>query len=162
MKEKVYKTEIASRKELVAKINMAAMEIHQYGLDNVQRSYTNSLHCISLIVSRDSLRRMDGNFIEHIIQQSIDYPNTDQQKHRVIYLKLSTEDISKLVFLSCRTFELDDRFRIAVLTCYGTKIVLQWFKEGKLVINKISQLGPMDPSTDSRCGPPDILGVVCE
>ncbi|KAJ4439324.1 hypothetical protein ANN_07446 [Periplaneta americana] len=32
-----------------------------------------------------------------------------------------------------------------VLTCYGTKIVLQWLKEGKLVINKISQLGPMDP-----------------
>ncbi|KAJ4433750.1 hypothetical protein ANN_16062 [Periplaneta americana] len=38
----------------------------------------------------------------------------------------------------------------AVLTCYGTKIVLQWLKEGKLVINKISQLGPMDPSTNSR------------
>ncbi|KAJ4429304.1 hypothetical protein ANN_26308 [Periplaneta americana] len=46
-----------------------------------------------------------------------------------------------------------------VLTCYGTKIVLQWLKEGKLVTNKISQLGPMDPSTNSRCGPPDILGV---
>ncbi|KAJ4431683.1 hypothetical protein ANN_20285 [Periplaneta americana] len=38
-----------------------------------------------------------------------------------------------------------------VLTCYGTKIVLQWLKKGKLVINKISQLGPMDPSTNSRC-----------
>ncbi|KAJ4431655.1 hypothetical protein ANN_20254 [Periplaneta americana] len=50
----------------------------------------------------------------------------------------------------------------AMLTCYGTKIVLQWLKEGKLVINKISRLGPMDPSTNSRCGPPDILGVVCE
>ncbi|KAJ4439759.1 hypothetical protein ANN_07887 [Periplaneta americana] len=37
-----------------------------------------------------------------------------------------------------------------VLTCYGTKIVLQWLKEGKMVINKISQLGPMDPSTNSR------------
>ncbi|KAJ4445213.1 hypothetical protein ANN_07014 [Periplaneta americana] len=37
----------------------------------------------------------------------------------------------------------------AVLTCYGTKIVLQWLKEGKLVINKISQLGPVDPSTNS-------------
>ncbi|KAJ4450745.1 hypothetical protein ANN_02175 [Periplaneta americana] len=37
-----------------------------------------------------------------------------------------------------------------LLTCYGTKIVLQWLKEGKLVINKISQLGPMDPSTNSR------------
>ncbi|KAJ4450178.1 hypothetical protein ANN_01585 [Periplaneta americana] len=36
-----------------------------------------------------------------------------------------------------------------VLTSYGTKIVLQWLKEGKLVINKISQLGPMDPSTNS-------------
>ncbi|KAJ4448748.1 hypothetical protein ANN_00139 [Periplaneta americana] len=33
----------------------------------------------------------------------------------------------------------------AMLTCYGTKIVLQWLKEGKLVINKISQLGLMDP-----------------
>ncbi|KAJ4438088.1 hypothetical protein ANN_14027 [Periplaneta americana] len=43
-----------------------------------------------------------------------------------------------------------------LLTCYGTKIVLQWLKEGKMVINKISQLGPMDPSTNSRCGPPDI------
>ncbi|KAJ4450825.1 hypothetical protein ANN_02255 [Periplaneta americana] len=39
--------------------------------------------------------------------------------------------------------------RVGVLTCYGTKIVLQWLKEGKLVINKISQLGPMDPSTNS-------------
>ncbi|KAJ4429668.1 hypothetical protein ANN_21869 [Periplaneta americana] len=39
---------------------------------------------------------------------------------------------------------------VQVLTCYGTKIVLQWLKEGKLVINKISQLGPMDPSTNSR------------
>ncbi|KAJ4439531.1 hypothetical protein ANN_07655 [Periplaneta americana] len=47
-----------------------------------------------------------------------------------------------------------------LLTCYGTKIVLQWLKEGKLVINKISQLGPMDPSTNSTCGPPDILGVL--
>ncbi|KAJ4441083.1 hypothetical protein ANN_10933 [Periplaneta americana] len=36
-----------------------------------------------------------------------------------------------------------------VLTCYGTKIVLQWLKEGKLVINKISQLGPMNLSTNS-------------
>ncbi|KAJ4435145.1 hypothetical protein ANN_23721 [Periplaneta americana] len=50
-------------------------------------------------------------------------------------------------------------FLFLVLTCYGTKIVLQWLKEGKLVINKISQLGPMDPSTNSSCGPPDILGV---
>ncbi|KAJ4450752.1 hypothetical protein ANN_02182 [Periplaneta americana] len=41
-----------------------------------------------------------------------------------------------------------DDFR--VLTCYGTKIVLQWLKEGKLMINKISQLGPMDLSTNSR------------
>ncbi|KAJ4435378.1 hypothetical protein ANN_17992 [Periplaneta americana] len=40
--------------------------------------------------------------------------------------------------------------RRAVLTCYGTKIVLQCLKEGKLVINKISQLGAMDPSTNSR------------
>ncbi|KAJ4432235.1 hypothetical protein ANN_20851 [Periplaneta americana] len=46
----------------------------------------------------------------------------------------------------CRLL-FDDK---AVLTCYGTKIVLQWLKEGKLVINKISQLGPMDPSTNSR------------
>ncbi|KAJ4427621.1 hypothetical protein ANN_25269 [Periplaneta americana] len=52
--------------------------------------------------------------------------------------------------------------KATLLTCYGTKIVLQWLKEGKLVINKISQLGPMDPSTNSRCGPPDTLGVVCE
>ncbi|KAJ4450885.1 hypothetical protein ANN_02318 [Periplaneta americana] len=36
--------------------------------------------------------------------------------------------------------------------------VRAWLKEGKLVINKISQLGPMDPLTNSRCGPPDILG----
>ncbi|KAJ4439754.1 hypothetical protein ANN_07882 [Periplaneta americana] len=47
---------------------------------------------------------------------------------------------------------------VGLLTCYGTKIVLQWLKEGKLVINKISQLGPMDPMTKSRCGPPDIVG----
>ncbi|KAJ4446408.1 hypothetical protein ANN_13104 [Periplaneta americana] len=37
MKEKVYQTEIASREELVAKINTATMEIHQHGLNNVQR-----------------------------------------------------------------------------------------------------------------------------
>ncbi|KAJ4428819.1 hypothetical protein ANN_25812 [Periplaneta americana] len=40
MKEKVYQTETASREEreeLVAKINTAAMEVHQHGLDNVQR-----------------------------------------------------------------------------------------------------------------------------
>ncbi|KAJ4439580.1 hypothetical protein ANN_07707 [Periplaneta americana] len=42
------------------------------------------------------------------------------------------------------------KFLSSMLTCYGTKIVLQWLKEGKLVINKISQLGPMDPSTNSR------------
>ncbi|KAJ4442243.1 hypothetical protein ANN_12109 [Periplaneta americana] len=41
-------------------------------------------------------------------------------------------------------------FLFLVLTCYGTKIVLQWLKEGKLVINKISQLDPMDLSTNSR------------
>ncbi|KAJ4447075.1 hypothetical protein ANN_09064 [Periplaneta americana] len=40
------------------------------------------------------------------------------------------------------------------------KTKLKWLKEGKLMINKISQLGPMDPSTNSRCGPPDILGTV--
>ncbi|KAJ4445099.1 hypothetical protein ANN_06898 [Periplaneta americana] len=50
------------------------------------------------------------------------------------------------------------RLKRPVLTCNGTKIVLQWLKEGKLVINMISQLGPMDPLTNSRCGPPDILG----
>ncbi|KAJ4429599.1 hypothetical protein ANN_21785 [Periplaneta americana] len=49
----------------------------------------------------------------------------------------------------------------ALLTCYGTKIVLQWLKEGKLVINKISQLGPMDPSTNSRyCNEIETLGYV--
>ncbi|KAJ4436818.1 hypothetical protein ANN_16950 [Periplaneta americana] len=53
-----------------------------------------------------------------------------------------------------------DEIKFVLLTCYGTKIILQWLKEGKLVINKISQLGPMDLSTNSRCGPPDILGVV--
>ncbi|KAJ4447670.1 hypothetical protein ANN_09677 [Periplaneta americana] len=47
-------------------------------------------------------------------------------------------------------------FLFLMLTCYGTKIVIQWLKEEKLVINKISQLGPVDPSTNSRCGPPDI------
>ncbi|KAJ4448365.1 hypothetical protein ANN_10381 [Periplaneta americana] len=36
-KEKVYQTEIASREELIAKINTAAMEIYQHGLDNAQR-----------------------------------------------------------------------------------------------------------------------------
>ncbi|KAJ4438082.1 hypothetical protein ANN_14021 [Periplaneta americana] len=54
--------------------------------------------------------------------------------------------------------QLLNRCRRAVLTCYGTKIVLQWLKEGKLVINKISQLGPMDPSTNSRS--PDL--TVCD
>ena len=37
MKEKVYQTEIASREELVAKINEAAMEIRQHDVDHVQR-----------------------------------------------------------------------------------------------------------------------------
>ena len=37
MKEKVYQTEIASREELVAKINEAAMEIRQQDVDHVQR-----------------------------------------------------------------------------------------------------------------------------
>ncbi|KAJ4450006.1 hypothetical protein ANN_01413 [Periplaneta americana] len=37
MKEKVYQMEIASREELVAKINTAAMDIHQHGLGHVQR-----------------------------------------------------------------------------------------------------------------------------
>ncbi|KAJ4446812.1 hypothetical protein ANN_13510 [Periplaneta americana] len=51
MKEKVHQTEIASREELVAKINTAAMEIHQHGLDNVQREVrrrakaTSHLYC---------------------------------------------------------------------------------------------------------------------
>ncbi|KAJ4452044.1 hypothetical protein ANN_03559 [Periplaneta americana] len=86
------------------------------------------------------------------------------------------EDLRRRIVAACATVtpemlrntwqELEYRLDICratrVLTCYGTKIVLQWLKEGKLVINKISQLGPMDPSTNSRCGPPDILGVVCE
>ncbi|KAJ4426640.1 hypothetical protein ANN_26438 [Periplaneta americana] len=55
--------------------------------------------------------------------------------------------ITKLTFSSGGNFMFD---RITVLTCYGTKIVLQWLKEGKLVINKISQLGPVDPSSNSR------------
>ena len=37
MKENVYETEIASREELVSKINTTAMEIRQRGLSNVQR-----------------------------------------------------------------------------------------------------------------------------
>ena len=37
MKDKVYQTEITSREEFVAKINAAAMEIRQHGLDHVQR-----------------------------------------------------------------------------------------------------------------------------
>ncbi|KAJ4451845.1 hypothetical protein ANN_03323 [Periplaneta americana] len=37
MEVKVYQTEIASREELVAKINTAAMEIYQHGLNHVQR-----------------------------------------------------------------------------------------------------------------------------
>ena len=37
MKEKVYETEIASREELIAKINRTAMEIWQYVLGNVQQ-----------------------------------------------------------------------------------------------------------------------------
>ena len=35
MKENVYETEIASREELVSKINTTAMEIRQHGLGNV-------------------------------------------------------------------------------------------------------------------------------
>ena len=37
MKENVYETEIASREELVSKINTTVMEIRQRGLGNVQR-----------------------------------------------------------------------------------------------------------------------------
>ena len=33
----MYETEIASREELVAKINAAAMEIRQHGVNHVQR-----------------------------------------------------------------------------------------------------------------------------
>ena len=37
MEENVYETEIASREELISKINATAMEIRQRGLGNVQR-----------------------------------------------------------------------------------------------------------------------------
>ena len=37
MKENVYETEIASREELVSKINKTAIDIGQRGLGNVQR-----------------------------------------------------------------------------------------------------------------------------
>ncbi|KAJ4440668.1 hypothetical protein ANN_08815 [Periplaneta americana] len=50
--------------------------------------------------------------------------------------------------IECRMVKSEFLF-CRVLTCYGTKIVLQWLKKGKLVINKISQLGPMDPLTNS-------------
>ncbi|KAJ4432633.1 hypothetical protein ANN_21256 [Periplaneta americana] len=58
MKEKVYQTEIASREELVAKINTAAMEIHQHGMDNVQRD-----------VSRraEACVRARGGHFEHLL-----------------------------------------------------------------------------------------------
>ena len=44
MKENVYETEIGSRKELVAKINTTAMEIHQCRLGNVQQEISEMKH----------------------------------------------------------------------------------------------------------------------
>ena len=44
MKESVYKTEIGSRGELVAKINTTAMEIHQRRLGNVQQEISEMKH----------------------------------------------------------------------------------------------------------------------
>ena len=61
MKESVYKTEIGSRKELVAKINTTAMEIHQRRLGNVQKEISEMKHVfmregdISSICSRQPL-----------------------------------------------------------------------------------------------------------
>ncbi|KAJ4433001.1 hypothetical protein ANN_15258 [Periplaneta americana] len=58
MKEKMHQTKIASREELVAKINTTAMEIHQHGLDNVQRAVRRRAEvCI---------RAKRGNF-EHLL-----------------------------------------------------------------------------------------------
>ncbi|KAJ4445114.1 hypothetical protein ANN_06913 [Periplaneta americana] len=58
MKEKVYQTEIASREELIAKINKAAMEIRQHGLDNVQREVR---WCAEVCV------RARGGHFEHLL-----------------------------------------------------------------------------------------------
>ncbi|KAJ4440210.1 hypothetical protein ANN_08349 [Periplaneta americana] len=57
-KEKMYQTEIASREELVAKINTTAMKIQQHGLDNVQREVRRRAEvCI----------RAKGGHFEHLL-----------------------------------------------------------------------------------------------
>ncbi|KAJ4435598.1 hypothetical protein ANN_18214 [Periplaneta americana] len=68
--------------------------------------------------------------------------------HQRPFITNSNQLIHRFMYYQQRFRFEGMRFR--VLTCYGTKIVLQWLKEGKLVINKISQLGPMDPLTNSR------------
>ena len=61
MKNNVYETEIASREELVAKINTTAMEIHQRGLDNVQREIRRRAEaCV----------RTRGGHFEHLLQSN--------------------------------------------------------------------------------------------
>ena len=58
MKEKVYQTEIASREELFAKINEAAMEIRQHDVVHVQQeARRRAAACI----------RSGGGHFEHLL-----------------------------------------------------------------------------------------------
>ncbi|KAJ4431825.1 hypothetical protein ANN_20430 [Periplaneta americana] len=70
MIEKVYQTEIASREELVAKINTAAMEVQKHGLDNVQREVRRRAEeCV----------RARGRHFEHLLRQlTISLPSLKQ------------------------------------------------------------------------------------
>ncbi|KAJ4451451.1 hypothetical protein ANN_02913 [Periplaneta americana] len=65
MKEKMYQTEITIREELVAKMNTAAMEIHQHGLDNVQREFRRHAEvCVRLVMYRSAMPRRQSSHLQ--------------------------------------------------------------------------------------------------
>ena len=87
MNENVYETEIASREELVAKINTTSMEIRQCGLGNVQREIR---RCAEACV------RGEGGILSIYSSQPLDlvgarrHGDTDQlTKHKQLTIELS-------------------------------------------------------------------------
>ncbi|KAJ4444395.1 hypothetical protein ANN_06187 [Periplaneta americana] len=73
--------------------------------------------------------------------------NGDDEREEVSLMESLEENLNQVTYPNQ---DLNSARSFHVLTYYGTKIVLQWLKERKLVINKIYQLGPMGPSTNSR------------
>ncbi|KAJ4435479.1 hypothetical protein ANN_18095 [Periplaneta americana] len=97
-------------------------------------------------VVKDLLRRWQWEILEHPPYSPDMGPCNYDLFVKGGHCGTSTKMDALMVYDTFQTFG-------KVLTCYGTKIVLQWLKEGKLVINKISQLGPVDPSTNSSYPP---------